>query len=287
MLPVLERCLSDLAAAAQQLQRQQGEPDEALQQELAESVGLVCTVSFCRYESHAGLQRGICVHTSLSPHGAELISSTLVLPVHYVFMLLFGQQLVLTRLPAHMQSVLVYVESRPGGANPCKILLSAGVVRGLSLLLAALPSMPYLASCTPLLAAGWVLASGSTEVSAWMSAVPGVPAALQWLGSTQAPSAARVYGVAWQLLPVASSAKTAVAAGTVAQAPKGIVVKSTSSTAGPTPLGLLTEALQSSSSLEQVCLFGSGTRFLACILMMLFEQKCHAENAATKPFPCL
>jgi hypothetical protein len=45
MLPVLERCLSDLAAAAQQLQRQQGSgPGEDLKQELAESVSLVCTV---------------------------------------------------------------------------------------------------------------------------------------------------------------------------------------------------------------------------------------------------
>jgi hypothetical protein len=160
-----------------------------------------------------------------------------------------------------MQAILVYIESRPGGATPCKTLLLAGIVRGLSLLLAALPSLPFLATCEPLLGASWVLASGSAQVWEWMSAVPGVPAAVKWLSSTQASPAARVYGAAWQLLSdPPAKLRGGVAASGCAGAQQGRARAAgsiTSGTPGAASSQLLQEALRF-GDLEQVWVHVAG-----------------------------
>lgn len=67
------------------------------------------------------------------------------------------------------------MEARPGGVDAAKQLLSAGVVRGLSLLLPRYAGFP---AAEPLRAAATLCMACSDEARKWMLAVPGVAPAL-------------------------------------------------------------------------------------------------------------
>lgn len=100
--------------------------------------------------------------------------------------------------------LLFYVLERPGGVDVARQFLSAGVVRALSMLLPKYEG----GDGEPLRLLALVLSSCSSDVAAWMLAVPAVQG---WLGgSACAPGGIhQAHGALWKLLATAAAGGTA------------------------------------------------------------------------------
>ena len=106
-----------------------------------------------------------------------------------------------------MQVLLFYIEQRPGNFSAPAALLSAGIVRGLSLLL---PPYAPLPAAEPLRLCVLLCAAGSLEVRKWMLAVPGVAQALTGPAFCVG-GCAEAHGALWALLTTSGDAAAAPA----------------------------------------------------------------------------